>query len=359
MENGPKKILVGLSGGVDSSVAALLLKEQGHEVSGAYMRTWVQEEAPWKDCPAAQDIEDARETADRIGIPFEVVTLIDEYREKVVDYMVTGYSSGETPNPDVMCNREIKFGVFLDFALARDFDAIATGHYCRRIENGNEAELWEGVDKNKDQSYFLALVKQSVLKNALFPLGELTKPAVRQIAVQNQLPTAKKKDSQGICFLGKVRVNDFLSEFISDSPGKIVDTEGNLLGTHLGLHRYTVGQRKGIGVPSNCDDEHFVVIAKNAALNQLVVAFENPQTPGLYDSEFVVAGISFLDSPIENKMSLLAKPRYRDPSQSITFTPLDEGVAAITFDEPQRALAPGQMIAFYDGEKLLGGGFYR
>ena len=204
MGNGLKRVLVGLSGGVDSSVAAFLLKEQGYEVSAAYMRTWIQEETPWNDCPAAQDIEDARETADRIGIPFAVVTLIDEYRERVVDYMVRGYSSGETPNPDVMCNREIKFGVFLDFARSQDFDAIATGHYCRRIDNGNETELWEGTDKNKDQSYFLALVKQNGLKQALFPLGELSKPRVREIAAQNRLPTASKKDSQGICFLGKV-----------------------------------------------------------------------------------------------------------------------------------------------------------
>lgn len=359
MKDGPKKILVGLSGGVDSSVAALMLQRQGHEVSGAYLRTWIQEEDVWGHCPAAQDIEDAKATANMLGIPFEVVTLIDAYNEKVVDYMVKGYSSGETPNPDVMCNREIKFGVFLDFALQHGFDAVATGHYCRRVDEIGETQLWEGVDKNKDQSYFLALVKGHRLRQAVFPLGNLTKSEVRKIADENKLPTAHKKDSQGICFLGKVNVNDFLREFIPDSPGEIVDSNGRILGRHSGLHRYTLGQRKGIGVPSNSDDEHYVVVAKKSEENQLVVAFDGPDAPGLFGRRFFVGDISFLDSSISKESSLLAKPRYRDSSQKIIFRPTADGMAEITFDEPQRALAPGQMIAIYDGERLLGGGFYQ
>ncbi len=354
-----KKVLVGMSGGVDSSVAALILKRQGFEVSGAYMRTWMQEEDVWGDCPAVQDIEDAQESAKRIGIPFEVVSLIDEYRGKVVDYMVRGYSSGETPNPDVMCNREIKFGVFLEFARRQGFDAVATGHYCRRMDVSGETHLWEGVDKNKDQSYFLALVREERLIRALFPLGNLTKPEVRKIAEENRLPTARKKDSQGICFLGKVKVNDFLRNFIPDSPGEIVDVSGNSLGRHLGLHRYTLGQRKGIGVPSNSDDEHYVVIDKHLQDNQLVVAFESPESPGLYDRRFIVGGLSFIGDAIEEDSVLLAKPRYRDSSQKINFRPLGRRTAEITFQEPQRALAAGQMIALYQGERLLGGGFYR
>ncbi|MGE4551352.1 MAG: tRNA 2-thiouridine(34) synthase MnmA [Opitutales bacterium] len=358
MATTPKKVLVGLSGGVDSSVAAMLLRQQGHEVSGAYLRTWVEEDEVWGDCPARQDIEDARETAREIGIPFEIMNLVDEYREKVVDYMVAGYSKGETPNPDVMCNREIKFGAFLDLARKQGFDRVATGHYCRRIKNEGQVQLWEGKDKNKDQSYFLALLRQDRLNQALFPLGDLTKPEVRKIALESGLPVAEKKDSQGICFLGKVKVNDFLAEYIPDSPGEVVDASGNKLGRHKGLHRYTLGQRKGIGIPSNRDDEHYVVVAKKPRENQLVVAFECTSAPGLYGQSFTVSGLSFIDSPIEEETSLLAKPRYRDPSQKIHFRPLEAGQAEITFHEPQRALAIGQMVALYDGERLLGGGFY-
>ena len=359
MANSSKKVLVGLSGGVDSSVAAMLLHQEGHEVCGAYLRTWMEEDEVWGDCPARHDIEDARESARKIGIPFEVMNLVDAYRDKVVDYMVDGYSNGQTPNPDVMCNREIKFGAFLELARKQGFDFVATGHYCRRVQNDRCVQLWEGKDKNKDQSYFLALLRQEQLEKALFPLGDLTKPEVREIAQDNGLPVADKKDSQGICFLGKVKVNEFLSEYIPDSPGEVVDANGHRLGEHKGLHRYTLGQRKGIGIPSNCDDEHYVVVAKNPCENQLVVAFESIDAPGLYGQRFGVTGLSFLDAPIEKKTSLLAKPRYRDASQKIYFQAQDSGEAQITFDEPQRALALGQMVAFYEGERLLGGGFYR
>ena len=358
MEGDSQKVLVGLSGGVDSSVAALLLQRQGYEVSGVYIRSWMQEDFPWGDCPSAQDVEDAGKAADAMGIPFEVVNLIDEYREKVVEYMVQGYSRGQTPNPDVMCNREIKFGVFLDYALRVGFDRVATGHYCRRVDEDGEVQLWEGADKNKDQSYFLALVRGGRLDRVLFPLGGMTKAEVRKEAEKDGLPNAARKDSQGICFLGKVKINEFLREFIPDCPGEIVDAKGAKLGRHLGLHRYTIGQRKGIGVPSNSDDEHYVVVGKRTLRNQLVVAFESAQAHGLYERRFLVKDLSFLGDPILEERQLLAKPRYRDPSQTILFKPLDNGTAEIVFHEPQRALASGQMVALYEGEKLLGGGFY-
>lgn len=354
-----KKVLVALSGGVDSAVAALLLKEAGHEVSAVFMRTWMNEEDVFADCPWERDREDAHAVAEALGIHFEVLNLIEAYREKVVEYLVSGYKTGTTPNPDTMCNREIKFGVLLEYALSHGFDALATGHYCRKKEGPEGGfNLLEGIDKNKDQSYFLALIKQHQLANALFPVGELSKPEVRALAEKHNLPNAAKKDSQGICFLGNVPINDFLKSYIDDTPGPIVNTEGKVLGTHKGLHRYTLGQRRGIGVPSNTDFEKYVVVSKDIQENTLIVAFEHPDAPGLYTKRIRVAGLTYINHSITETKRLSAKPRYRDPAQAITFEPIDANSAWIEFDEPQRALASGQVIALYDGDILLGGGFY-
>lgn len=354
-----KKILVALSGGVDSSVAAWLLKEQGYDVSGAYIRTWMNEEMPLADCPAQQDIEDSRKVAAHLGINYEIVNLVNEYREHVVNYLVDGYKRGITPNPDMMCNREMKFGIFQDYALKNGFDGIATGHYVRKRSNeDSKQDLLEGLDKNKDQTYFLALLKQQQIRHALFPVGELNKAHVREIAEKIALPNASKKDSQGICFLGDMNISRFLEYYIEDKPGDIVDTEGKVLGCHRGLHRYTTGQRRGIGVPSNTDNEFYVVTKLDMERNELVVAFDKPDSPGLFTAEVEVNGLSFVNKSIKEKCRLLAKPRYRDPSQSITFTPKGEGRAKVQFDQPQRALSPGQVLAIYDGEQLLGGGFY-
>ncbi len=230
-----KKILVALSGGVDSAVAALLLKEQGYEVSGAYIRTWMNEEMPLADCPAQQDIEDARAVAKHLGIDFEIVNLVNEYREHVVHYLVEGYQKGITPNPDIMCNREMKFGIFQNYALERGFDALATGHYVRKRQNADSSfDLVQGVDGNKDQTYFLAMLQQKQIEHAIFPIGELSKPAVRALAKQHQLPNADKKDSQGICFLGDMNINRFLEYYIDDKPGDIVNADGKVLGQHQG-----------------------------------------------------------------------------------------------------------------------------
>ncbi|MGB0743410.1 MAG: tRNA 2-thiouridine(34) synthase MnmA [Opitutales bacterium] len=355
-----QKILVALSGGVDSSVAALLLKEQGYDVSGAYIRTWMNEEMPLADCPAQQDIEDSRAVAGHLGIDYEIVNLVNEYREQVVNYLVEGYKKGITPNPDIMCNREMKFGIFEKYAASNGFDAIATGHYVRRLRNGdNSFDLLEGRDKNKDQTYFLALIRQEQITGALFPVGELQKPEVRKLAEKHKLPNAEKKDSQGICFLGDMNISRFLEYYIEDKPGDIVNSEGKVLGQHRGLHRYTTGQRRGIGVPSNTDNEAYVVTRLDMARNELVVAFDRADSPDLYTSEVGLYGLSFTNQPITDSCELLAKPRYRDPSQAIIYTPTGPDTATVSFAKPQRALASGQVLALYDGDKLLGGGFYR
>lgn len=355
-----KKILVALSGGVDSAVAAWLLKEQGYDISGAYIRTWMNEEMPLADCPAQQDIEDSRAVAAHLGIDYEIVNLVNEYREHVVNYLVDGYQHGITPNPDMMCNREMKFGIFEDYAHKAGFDGIATGHYVRKvIQSDGSQDLLEGLDKNKDQTYFLALLQQKQICHALFPVGELKKPRVREIALEQRLPNATKKDSQGICFLGNMNINRFLEYYIEDKPGEIVNPEGRVLGRHRGLHRYTIGQRRGIGVPSNTENEFYVVTGLDLERNELIVAFDRPDSPGLFTSEVELYGLSFVNRTISKECRLLAKPRYRDLSQAITYTPLGDDGAKVRFDEPQRALSPGQVLALYEGEQLLGGGFYR
>ncbi len=388
-----EKILVAMSGGVDSSVAALLLKQQGHDVVGAYMKNWINEDNVLGDCPWQQDIVDARAVAEHLGIAFHVVNLLRDYREKIVEYLLDGYARGLTPNPDIMCNREIKFGVFRAWAKEHGFSAVATGHYARRIEiegrDGRPARplsapdrlpssdgragraslphfaLLEGIDKNKDQSYFLALLSQAQLADARFPIGHLPKPELRAIAREAKLPTADKKDSQGICFIGEVKMADFLRAYAPDAPGPIVRaTDGRELGTHRGLHFYTLGQRKGIGVPSNTDNEAYVVVGKRAADRALLVAFDHPDAPGLFQREVRVHSLSWIGEPITAPRALEGRVRYRDPRVALEFIPEPSAPASgapsalIRFHEPQRGLASGQILAFYDGEELLGGGVY-
>jgi tRNA-specific 2-thiouridylase len=356
-----EKILVAMSGGVDSSVAALLLKQQGYDVVGAYMKNWINEDEVIGHCPWMEDIEDARRVAEQIGIEFRVVNLMRDYRERVVNYLLDGYARGLTPNPDIMCNREIKFGVFRDWAKANGFSAVATGHYAQRFESGNGTsfELHEGADKNKDQSYFLALLSQEQLFDARFPIGNLPKPELRRIARTAGLVNAEKKDSQGICFIGEVKMQDFLRTYVPDAPGPIVRaSDGRQLGQHQGLHFYTIGQRKGIGVPSNTDHEAYVVVGKRAADRALLVAFDHPDAPGLFQREVRVHSLSWIGQPITAARALEGRVRYRDPRVNLQFTPEGGDTAVVAFTDPQRGLASGQILAFYDGERLLGGGIY-
>ena len=366
-----EKILVALSGGVDSSVAALLLKEQGHELVGAYMKNWINEDQVVGHCPWQQDIADARAVCDRLQIEFRVVNLMQEYRERVVAYLLDGYARGLTPNPDVMCNREIKFGVFRQWAKDHGFAAVATGHYARRVVAGvadpgpgstspaPSFALFEGADKNKDQSYFLARLNQEQLRDARFPIGELAKPDLRQLARAAGLPTAEKKDSQGICFIGEVKMQDFLRAYVPDAPGPILRaTDQKELGRHRGLHFYTLGQRKGIGVPSNNDGEAYVVVDKRAADRALLVAFDHPDAPGLFQREVRVHSLSWIGDPMTAATTLEGRVRYRDPRVGLEFVPEGDAAARVIFREPQRGLASGQVLAFYRGEQLLGGGVY-
>lgn len=358
------RILAAMSGGVDSSLAAALLLQEGHEVVGAYMKNWINEENIIGHCPWQEDIEDARAVADQLGIEFHVVNLMRDYREKVVKYLLEGYQEGITPNPDVMCNREMKFGVLWEWAKDQGFDSIATGHYARLQTVNEEPAIFRGMDPNKDQSYFLAMLRPEQARIARFPIGHLPKPEVRVQAEKLGLATAAKKDSQGICFIGEVRMEDFLRTFVPDNPGNIVNLEGRVLGQHNGLHLYTLGQRKGLRVASNLYKQAYVAVAKRPEANELVVAIESAETPLLWARRCVLGSISSVSQasfdPTQSRR-LAAQPRYRCPAAVATYEPsVKNGVltAELIFDEPQRALTPGQICGLYDGEQLLGGSVF-
>jgi len=331
---GQEKVFVAMSGGVDSSVAALLLTKQGYEVIGAHMFCW-------EGCENNVDKRDAMRVAAKLGIPFLIFDFRKEYRERVYDYMVREYDAGRTPNPDVMCNKEIKFGIFLEKALELGADYVATGHYVRKIGD----KLFEAKDKNKDQSYFLWALRPEQISKALFPIGDYLKPEIREIARKAGLPTAEKKDSQGLCFVGKIDFQDFLREVLPRREGAVLNSEGRVLGKHDGAHFYTVGQRHGLKLGGQ--DQPVYVAEKNIHTNTLVVA--DAENPALYLSEIKIGEINLISGNLPERMEV--RVRYRQRRQSARFSG-----GKIIFDEPQRGVASGQSAVFYLGEEMLGGG---
>src|SRR3989344_2728080 len=336
-------IFVGTSGGVDSSVAAALLKRAGFNVVGVYMKCWSAELSP--SCTATDDERMARLAVSHLGIPFYVWNFIDEYKKRVVDYMIEGYRNGITPNPDMMCNKEIKFGLFFDKAMALGADYVATGHYSRIKDD----KIYAGKDTNKDQSYFLAFIKPEVLDKVLFPIGNYTKPEVREMARKFGLPNAERKDSQGICFVGEVNVVDFLRQYIKPKKGEIVDTHGKVLGSHEGVMYYTIGQRQGIGLAEG----PWYVVSKDIENNRLVVSRNEED---LKWNEATVRNINWLSKPDTFPADLMVHLRYRHEGAKAEVEDMGNGTYRLQFATSQRAVTPGQFAAFYCGEELLGGG---
>ena len=350
------RIIVGMSGGVDSSVSALLLLEQGYRVEGLFMKNWEEDDGT-EYCTAKEDLADAQAVCDRLGIKLHTANFAAEYWDNVFEHFLAEYKAGRTPNPDILCNREIKFKAFLDYALMLGADLIATGHYVRRRDTEGRSELLKGLDPNKDQSYFLHAVAGEQLAKSLFPVGELEKPEVRAIAERHDLATARKKDSTGICFIGERRFSDFLKQYLPAQPGDIETTEGKVIGRHHGLMYHTIGQRQGLGIGGLKDagDEPWYVVEKDLARNALIVGQGN-DNPRLFARALSVSEIYWVN-PIEvvRPLRLAAKVRYRQDDQPCTLEPAADGYRVV-FDTPQRAVTPGQSVVFYDGDICLGGG---
>ena len=392
-----KRVIVGLSGGVDSSVAAYLLKEQGYEVIGLFMKNWHDDSVTISnECPWLEDSNDAMLVAEKLGIPFQVVDLSEEYQDRIVDYMFHEYEKGRTPNPDVLCNREIKFDVFMKIALDLGADFVATGHYCRKGEFQNEGktiyQLKSGVDNNKDQSYFLCQLSQEQLAKSLFPIGELTKPEVREIAKEQDLITAEKKDSQGLCFIGKVRLPDFLQQKLQPIEGQIIrvpedsaiykkvelpeeaSTEdvliqtskkfqyspelGAVVGQHQGAHYFTKGQRKGLAVGGT--KEPLFVIETDVESN-IIYTGEGKNHPGLYRNTLEVSESEIhwiredLKLSLGESMQVMARIRYRQPLEPALVFRSEKGLY-VSFESPQSAITEGQFVAWYLEDELVGSG---
>jgi len=343
-----KKVYVGMSGGVDSSVTAALLKEQGYDVTGVYMKNWSQD-LPGFVCPWKEDYQDAKRVAVRLGIPFKMYDFEKEYRSEVVDYMIDGYKAGITPNPDIMCNQEVKFKLFLQAALEDGADMIATGHYAR-IKDG---QLLTGDDANKDQSYFLYRVTEEALRKSLMPIGGYEKPKVREIAKTLGLNTAEKKDSQGICFVGKVGIKEFLQQFVETEPGVIIDQHGKEIGEHDGALFYTIGQRQGLKVGGGLP---YYVVGKNMDKNEVYVTTDL-QDERLWNSDFTLTSPHWINEEPSAAGTYMVRTRYRAELIPVTgIQKNDDGSWHIALKDEVRALTPGQSAVIYDGDRVVGGG---
>ena len=351
------KIIVGLSGGVDSAVTALLLKKQGHDVLGIFMQNWeVDTDDP--NCSAEQDLTDAKAVADHIAIPIETVNFSKEYWDRVFQYCLDEFSAGRTPNPDVLCNREIKFKAFLNYAMDRGADYLATGHYAVISKQNGVCQLLKGKDNNKDQSYFLHAIGERELSKSLFPLGEMNKTDVRRMAKENALPNCDKKDSTGLCFIGERKFKTFLNEFLLAQPGDIKTPKGESLGKHDGLMFYTLGQRKGLNIGGKKDagEEAWYVLDKDIPNNTLIVG-QGHDHPLLFALKLRGDQLHWIsgEAPIA-AIDCFAKTRYRQADQACKLIPSDNGCFTVEFEQAQRAITPGQSVVFYDGEVCLGGG---
>ena len=353
-----KHIIVGMSGGVDSSVTALLLKEAGHHVEGVFMKNWEQDDTD-TFCPASIDMADAQAVCDKLQIELHRVNFAAEYWERVFTHFLTEYRAGRTPNPDILCNKEIKFKAFLDYAKQRGADCIATGHYARSVKNAdNIFQLRKGLDQNKDQTYFLHLLTEAQLSQSLFPIGELKKETVRDIAKKAGFENHKKKDSTGICFIGERKFKDFLSEYLPAQPGNIETTDGRIIGKHDGLMFHTLGQRQGlkIGGLKNADESPWYVIAKNIEKNALIVA-QGHDNPLLFTKTLLTKSVHWINGkPANLPIKAHAKTRYRQADQACVIEAIAEDQHQVTFDQPQRAVTPGQSVVFYQDDICLGGG---
>lgn len=347
------RVVVGMSGGVDSSVAALLLKEQGYDVVGIFMKNW-DDTDEFGVCTATEDYEDVMRVCNQLDIPYYAVNFEKQYWDKVFTYFLDEYKAGRTPNPDVMCNKEIKFKAFLDHAMSLGADYLATGHYAQVQRNGDSYEMLRGVDENKDQTYFLNQLDQDVLSKVMFPLGHLPKKEVRRIAAEKGLVTAAKKDSTGICFIGERNFKEFLSEYLPAKPGKMKTLAGEVKGAHDGLMYYTIGQRQGLGIGGS--GEPWFVIGKNLKENVLYVeqGFHNEL---LYSEGLLATEVNWVqkDKPVQS-FECTAKFRYRQKDSQVTVIPNQNGTYTVRFHEPQRAVTPGQAVVFYQDEVCLGGG---
>ncbi len=356
--NKRRRIVVGMSGGVDSSVTALLLARQGFDVVGVFMKNWDETDESGV-CTATQDFEDVRRVCDKIGIPYYAVNFEREYMDRVFAHFLAEYRRGRTPNPDVLCNREIKFKELLQRALAIGGETLATGHYARVAKAPDGCRLLRGADGDKDQSYFLHTIGQDALARAMFPLGEMTKAQVRDIARREGLPTATKKDSTGVCFIGERNFRAFLQQFLPAQPGEMRTSDGKLMGSHDGLMYYTIGQRHGLGIGGGqgTSGEPWFVVNKDLSTNTLYVA-QGEHNPLLYADGLCASELTWIrprDAAPGTSFACTVKCRYRQPDQAATVTVLDGGRLQVEFVRAQRAVTPGQSVVLYDGEECLGG----